>query len=495
MSVARELEPGRAWLESLPVSAATEVASALAALPRVCGAAGDDLPVVIAAWTLAEPTVAAQLLEDWLATADAAGMLNPPSPVAARLAEHIAEALPDADAEAFMARILPQLAKYLDPLFERYDLRGTGLPFWPSAEEAWFPAEFAQGRFTVDLAVLLANEAASFIRLAAGSSDSEMMRVADIAEGERRELADWLQTSFWDEESSAFDRVEANGEVQPDTSVCGFVPLIWDGRTEEMDAGLRARLPAMLAIQWPPRALCLFFAMLMRTPHHSVVARMRGVRFPATDAPKLQAAWTILTAGADQLRREHLKDIPRMVRWLDARGRMVIRVLVAGGALVSLWLLAWGLVHREKPAGVDGRELERKARLACAEGRHDRAAVMYGQAFRRTGSEYYRYRQAGEWMHQGYYAEAEAAYRELLAQNPGAPNVRWNLALATLNQGRREEARELFQALADASVAAEYPELAARARRAVAWIEEQLTLDGWSAPAPANVDKQADAVE
>ena len=200
MSVARELEPGRAWLESLPVSAATEVAPALAALPRVCGAAGDDLPVVIAAWTLAEPTVAAQLLEDWLATADAVGMLNPPSPVAARLAEHIAEALPDADAEAFMARILPQLAKYLDPLFERYDLRGTGLPFWPSAEEAWFPAEFAQGRFTVDLAVLLANEAASFIRLAAGSSDPEMMRVADIAEGERRELADWLQTSFWDEE-------------------------------------------------------------------------------------------------------------------------------------------------------------------------------------------------------------------------------------------------------------------------------------------------------
>ena len=98
MSVARELEPGRAWLESLPVSAATEVAPALAALPRVCGAAGDDLPVVIAAWTLAEPTVAAQLLEDWLATADAVGMLNPPSPVAARLAEHIAEALPDADA-------------------------------------------------------------------------------------------------------------------------------------------------------------------------------------------------------------------------------------------------------------------------------------------------------------------------------------------------------------------------------------------------------------
>ena len=273
MSVARELEPGRAWLESLPVSAATEVAPALAALPRVCGAAGDDLPVVIAAWTLAEPTVAAQLLEDWLATADAVGMLNPPSPVAARLAEHIAEALPDADAEAFMARILPQLAKYLDPLFERYDLRGTGLPFWPSAEEAWFPAEFAQGRFTVDLAVLLANEAASFIRLAAGSSDPEMMRVADIAEGERRELADWLQTSFWDEESSAFDRVEANGEVQPDL-LCAGCSADRDGHGGN-GCRLRARLPAMLAINGRRgRSVC--FAMLMRTPHHSVVARMRG---------------------------------------------------------------------------------------------------------------------------------------------------------------------------------------------------------------------------
>lgn len=493
MNVARELESGRAWLETLPASAATAVAAAVAALPRERVAAGEDLPLVIAAWTLAEPTVAAQLLEDWLATADAAGTLNPPTPVVARLAEHIAAALPDSS--EFKVQMLPKLAKYLEPVFERYDVRGAGLPLWPSAAEAWFPEEYAPGRFTVDLPVLLANEATAFMRMAADNRDPEVIRIADMAAGEQRELDDWLQHSFWDEETSAFDRVEADGQVRPDHSPCGFFPLIWDGRTPVMSAGLRGRLTDMVVDVWPARARGLFFALLLRTPHHSVVARIGHLRQSAEDTPRQQAVWTILTAGADQLRREHLKEIPRMVHWLDARGRLLIRMLLAGAALVGIGLLTWGFLQRGKPAGDDGRELERKARLASAEGRHDRAAILYGQALRRTGADYFRYRQAGEWMYLGHYGEAEVAYRAVLVGHPRAPNVQWNLALAIWNQGRREEARELFHALADAPEAVDYPDLAARAQRAAAWIEQQLVLDGWDAPPSASIDKQAGAVE
>ena len=119
--------------------------------------------------------------------------------------------------------------------------------------------------------------------------------------------------------------------------------------------------------------------------------------------------------------------------------------------------------------------MERRARVACAEGKHDRAAVLYGQAGRRGHGLYFQYRQAGEWMHLEQYADAEAAYRAILAREPATPNARMNLALAVLKQGRREEARDLYRAIAEEGAA--MPELAARARLAAELIDRQLALD------------------
>ncbi len=62
-------------------------------------------------------------------------------------------------------RLLPKLARYLEGALIATTW-GTALPLWPSAEEALFPAEYAPERFTVDLAVLLRNEADAFCRLA-----------------------------------------------------------------------------------------------------------------------------------------------------------------------------------------------------------------------------------------------------------------------------------------------------------------------------------------
>ena len=78
-------------------------------------------------------------------------------------------------------------------------------------------------------------------------------------------------------------------------------------------------------------------------------------------------------------------------------------------------------------------------------------------------------------MRQGQPDLAEAVYRELLVREPEAPNVRMNLALAVVQQGRREEALELYRALADGNEA--YPELAARARLASELIQRQIDLD------------------
>ncbi|MGD9780796.1 MAG: hypothetical protein AB7V14_01440, partial [Kiritimatiellia bacterium] len=129
------------------------------------------------------------------------------------------------------------------------------------------------------------------------------------------------------------------------------------------------------------------------------------------------------------------------------------------------------------PGTESASEMERRARMACADGEHARAAALYGQAARQNPGEYFAYRQAGEWMHLERFADAEKAYRAMLARDPGALNARMNLALAVLGQGRREEARDLFRALADGAEAEANPDLAARARLAAELVGKQIALD------------------
>ena len=148
------------------------------------------------------------------------------------------------------------------------------------------------------------------------------------------------------------------------------------------------------------------------------------------------------------------------------------------GAILMVFLLVRGCVQREKPGLETAGELERRARIACGEGDHARAAAFYAKAARRGAAAYFRYRQAGEWMHLEQFAEAEAAYRDILWRAPAEPNARLNLALAVLRQGRRAEALELYRAFADDPAAAATPELAARARLAAELLARQAALDG-----------------
>ena len=122
-------------------------------------------------------------------------------------------------------------------------------------------------------------------------------------------------------------------------------------------------------------------------------------------------------------------------------------------------------------------ELERQAGEALAAGQPDRAAALFGRAARLGRPRYFRYRQAGAWMQMGLYAEAEAAYREILKEEPDAPNVRLNQALAVLGLGRREEARDLYRAFAESEEGRRHPELRERARLAAELIDQQLALD------------------
>ena len=449
--------------------------SGLAALPRDLAAAGHDLPLAIAAWVLAEPATAAELFGSWLATAGADGVPVPACcPVVCQLAERVAAVQPDP--AAWVARHLPALATCLRGEFERYDPDGTGLPRWPSAAEALFPSEFAPGRVTADLAVLLSNEAAAFDRLAGERADLE--RTLDEAEGEQRELDSWLKEAFWNPEAAAFDRQEADGTTAPDLSPAGLFPLVWGGLAEEMAVELRLRATGLDPAVWPARAWILFFALLLKSPHGTAVARMRRAGLPSGAAPTARAAWDVLVQGADAARASYLAAIPRSARWVDAHGRLFARAAAAAGTVLLVFLLVRGFVRRENPGAETAGELERRARTACAEGDHARAAAIYAKAARGGDATYFRYRQAGEWMHLEQYAEAEAAYRDILARAPAEPNARLNLALATLRQGRRAEALEMYRAFADDPAAAATPELAARARLAAELLARQAALDG-----------------
>ena len=186
------------------------------------------------------------------------------------------------------------------------------------------------------------------------------------------------------------------------------------------------------------------------------------------------AAWTVLSAGAEVLPARPASSV---LRWLDGHVRGIVRAAEVGGVVLLLGLMAWGYVHRESLNGTDFSQMERRARLACAEGKHDRAAALYGQAARRGQEAYFRYRQANEWMHLEQFGDAEKAYRALLVREPDAPNVRLNLALSVWRQGRLEEALGLYRSFAEGTDTGAFPELVARARLAVDLIERQLELD------------------
>ena len=460
------------WLRALSAADVRDVAAARAHLPTTAAAAGDALPAVVMAWLLLDPPQAMRLVEEWLASQDDAGCLRPAVPVVCLWVERIAAAWPPA--VEWVPTLLPQLARCLKEAFACFDPRNTGLPRWPDAASALLPATFTPNGFGVDLAVLLANETAAFLRLAKDRPDLD--EACNLAEGEMRELDGWLKDNFWDEEADAFLSLDEGNHVQRDLSPRGFFPLAWRSATEEMNAGLRGRAPVVLRQTWTPRAWLLLFVLLLPTPHGSIVAQMRRHRLPAGATPAEQAAWTVLTLGTAAARARYQQDIPRSAHWLDAHARQLWRALACGGLAALLLLLGWGYRQRHRAAATPA-EWEQQARLACAEDRHEAAAALYARAAARGPATYFLYRQAGEWFHAARYAEAEAVCRDILRREPDSPNVRLNLALAVLQQGRREEALAMYRALADELAISASPELAARAQLAVELLSRQLALD------------------
>ena len=467
--------PGEAWLERLPAAEAPGAEAALRGLPLDAEGAGEGLPLAIAAWTLAEPAKAAELLEGWLAKSDAEGRLAPFCPVVCQWAERIAAALPEPG--PFLERALPGLARALRREMEACDPQGRGLPKWPDAGSAWAPGEWARGRYTPDLAALLSNEAQAFGRLARRQGDAYADAV-DEAREEKWEIDEWLKNSFWDEEAAAFHRHDEGKESEPDLTACGYVPLAWEAAGAEMAEALRLRAAGMGPEGWTARGWATFYALVLGTPHASVAARMRRAGLPAGAGAAEAAAWGVLAAGADGYREKMFGEVPGPARWLDANGRRLARGAAAAAGMLAVALLARGLVMGEKAdGGVDLAEMERKARLASEEGRHGEAADIYADAARRGRGELFRYRQAGEWMRMGRAAEAEEIYRKLLEAEPGNPNARLNLALAVLRQGRRGEALRLYREFASGPDASEHPDLAERARLAAELVQRQIALD------------------
>ena len=460
------------WVRALPAAVAAEVAAARADLPTTAAAAGEALPAAIAAWLLLDPAPAARLLAEWLATQDDRGCLHPAVPVACQLAERIAAVLPNA--AEWLATILPALGRSITEAFSCFDPRNTGLPRWDDAASALLPETFMPRGFGVDLAVLLANETAAFLRLANDRAD--LGDAINLAEGEMRELDGWLRDNFWDEEAGAFLALDEHNRATPDWSPRGFFPLVWRSATEEMNAGLRARAADVLRQTWTPRAWLLLFVLLLPTTHGSIVAQMRRQGLPDGATVAERAAWTVLSHGADAARARYQQDISRPARWLDAHARQLWRALAVGGLAALILLLGWGYHQRHRAAATPA-ELEQQARLACAEDQHEAAAALYARAAQQGDTAYFLYRQAGEWFHAERFAEAEAVCRDILRREPDSPNVRFNLPLAVLKQGRREEALAMYRALADELAISASPELAARAQLAAELLARQIELD------------------
>ncbi len=92
-----------------------------------------------------------------------------------------------------------------------------------------------------------------------------------------------------------------------------------------MSEGLRARAACWEAAAWPARARILFLALLLKTPHNTVVARLLRDGLPSGATPAETAAWAVLSGNAETARAAYLRD-PGGARWMDAHGRRMAQV-------------------------------------------------------------------------------------------------------------------------------------------------------------------------
>ncbi|MCX7818424.1 MAG: tetratricopeptide repeat protein [Kiritimatiellae bacterium] len=452
-----------------------------------------DLLLLCAAWRLRSPEIARELVLSAAAVQHPDGSFprrvredghasdpRPAWPLFVRAADLAAGEFPPSD---YAAVVLPAAERHVEWAWRYFGLEKGAAPQWPSAADAWLAETWSPAVWPVDLAAMLRSEVEACLALAERSNAGGAVRLRFGARA--RELARRLDQLHIDPESGEYRDRSAEGRPVARRTLSMFVPLL----CPRLDSSRRRRLLDELGRWWdpatasfpawerwaedplPPPVLCRQQALIwLALTEHTV---MLGPEWRERAAAAAAAPWAATeVAGAvaavlaaslrDQLPARSAVPSARRLWLAGAASLAGVGILVASGVY---------MIRRPSLPGATGEALLNLARERYVAGDHQQAITLYREFLARSRSTNgtVRVLLANALYRVGQYREAEELYRAALLEEVSALHALYNLGLTLHQQGRDEEAADVLERFAF-TYRDDYPELARRARTAVAII-------------------------
>ncbi len=454
-----------------------------------------EIGALVRAWCEVRPEVAYALLRTLMAAQTPDGSLpayfdehGAPSeePLTCPCVAHAFRLLWNRRAErAWFDEIGPRIRLYLDALIRQLDPDREGLPHVPRSHDALTPDLLDPAILPADIPSLLAREITD-LEDVAGAVAVRSLDLGDLP-AYRDTLLQRLRNFWWSEETHTFSDRFRDGRPVIRLTLSALMPLLCKELTHEesthvlgtmMNRDLLFSATGLRAwAEWPTdpspapvlpgHQLLILDALAERkasTEHAALRAAILSA-IPEGRTPDEQALIIALLAVPADNRFSAQILSPALI-WLNQRRRYVLAA-VAGLFLIFNVLVVLYMARKTTLTPQTVETTVGLARRLYREGNFDEAERLLSVILR-SGNPHptARIEMGNIYFRQGRLAEAEAEYRK----QQGSPLIQaqalHNLAVTLYEQGRVDEAREIWDKIAaDYSVTA--PAAGARARTAL----------------------------
>ncbi len=433
----------------------------------------------------------------------------------------------------FLSYAVSALARYVPAVLGHYDPGNRGLSRWVSSGQPLTPETFTPSVASADLTVLLLCEVDAFLELceAAGADAPSTERVVFA----REELAGSLTGFFWNRRKRVFrDRIPG-GEHLERANFSSWIPIIWEAlEPRYREAVLRSLREVIEASGnqgvpvWEPwqgdatssplyslHQLLLINALGRSeySPEHHLLAavcwrslrrlqqdelgwpadlrtRRKGLKRGATANDGTVAATTlalalILPPSADEAEGDAIVTSP-ILAFLESHRVALVSCAVA---FLSLAVIMVSLAYSQKKQFnyATARAIHGLASHHYEKGRYADAAAAYRELLvsgHEAPSTLIRY--ANACFHLGDLEEAEKCYLQLIKKGMDSPIPLFNLALTLYRQDRLREAAQCYAKAAQV-YSSTYPRLGEKARVALYLVNERARILAMQASANGNL--------
>ncbi len=447
----------------------------------------NELYPLVRAWNLIDPSIALELVQTALslqqssggfpAWAEPGGLTSPAAPWPL-IAQSFELAWQNGRDPALLRKYLPALRKYIQWAARRFDPHRDRIPSWQNEQEVFVPRSFERGKATPELTVLLITEIEAVLRLCEENQHAET--ASESLTEERDQLAQTLNTTFWDPAAKAFSNIWKAGHYLHEPSFGSFMPLFWRGLDHEKQNALlenfeethgfpghkepsswkqdeiddTAHLPAIhqfmafdaLRTADSARALLMLFVRRAREGFATWFEResIEAARGAATGTPAYAlgpvTAALILTVQ-EEFEREAAKAPSagqRILHWGHRKRISKTDLRIIAAALLAILIVHLGYTL-PRSLNTDARVAE--ASLSYQQGRYTETMKI---CRRYPDNALAQFLQANLLMIAGRPQDAEVLYRKALTQKTESPSALFGLALALQMNGKFKEAEKRY---------------------------------------------------